>query len=79
MVRVGGMAYKLKPGERVGSRVSDMRIDGKPLQPTKRYKVAGWAPVAEGITGEPVWDVVERYLRDAKSVRPRVKDNPVLT
>jgi sulfur-oxidizing protein SoxB len=40
--------------------------------------VTGWAPVAEGITGEPVWDVVARYLRGVKSVRPLVKDNPVL-
>jgi len=79
MVRVGGMRYALAPGARIGQRVSDLRLHGKPLEPTKRYKVTGWAPVAEGITGEPVWDVVERYLRAAKTVRPRVKDNPVLT
>jgi hypothetical protein len=27
-------------------------------------KVASWAPVAEGASGEPVWDVVVNYLRD---------------
>jgi len=87
MVRVGGMTYALQPAAKIGSRVSDMRVNGKPMQATKRYKVAGWAPVAEGITGEPIWEVVIRYLRATKAVpplevnRPRligVKDNPGL-
>jgi sulfur-oxidizing protein SoxB len=87
MVRVGGMTYALEPKAKIGSRVSEMRIEGKPLQATKRYKVAGWAPVAEGITGEPIWEVVIRHLRATKNVpplqvnRPRlvgVKDNPAL-
>ena len=88
MVRVGGMTYALAPGARIGKRVSDMRLQGKPLEATKRYKVSGWAPVAEGIKGEPIWDVAARYLRATKSVpplkanRPRligVKDNPGLS
>jgi len=87
MVRVGGMTYALQPAAKIGSRVSEMRVNGKPMQATKRYKVAGWAPVAEGITGEPIWEVVIRYLRATKTVpplevnRPRligVKDNPGL-
>jgi sulfur-oxidizing protein SoxB len=88
MVRVGGMSYALEPKAKIGSRISQMRIEGKPLQATKRYKVAGWAPVAEGITGEPIWEVVIRHLRATKNVpplqvnRPRlvgVKDNPGLS
>ncbi|HWM43233.1 MAG TPA: thiosulfohydrolase SoxB [Burkholderiales bacterium] len=88
MVRVGGMTYALAPGARIGKRVSDLRLHGKPLEATKRYKVSGWAPVAEGIKGEPIWDVAARYLRATKSVpplkanRPRligVKDNPGLS
>jgi sulfur-oxidizing protein SoxB len=87
MVRVGGMTYALAPAAKIGSRVSDVRVRNQPLQATKRYKVAGWAPVAEGITGEPIWEVVIRHLRATKSVpplevnRPRligVKDNPGL-
>jgi len=87
MVRVGGMTYALEPGASIGKRISDLRLDGKPLQATRRYKVAGWAPVAEGIKGEPIWDVVSRHLRAAKTIppltvnRPRllgVKDNPGL-
>jgi S-sulfosulfanyl-L-cysteine sulfohydrolase len=70
MVRVRGMTYTLSPGGRIGGRISDMRVAGKPLEATKRYKVAGWAPVAEGITGEPIWDVVARHLRSRRTIPP---------
>jgi len=68
MVRVGGLSYRLAPKAPIGRRISALEIAGKPMQSTKRYKVAGWAPVAEGITGEPVWDVVARHLRAAGTV-----------
>ncbi|MEP7070614.1 MAG: 5'-nucleotidase C-terminal domain-containing protein, partial [Usitatibacter sp.] len=68
MVRVGGLTYTCRPGETMGKRISDMRLGGKPIEAGKTYKVAGWAPVAEGVTGEPIWDVVTRYLRDRKSL-----------
>ena len=70
MVRVGGMHYACEPGARIGARISDMRIGNRPIEAQKRYKVAGWAPVAEGASGEPVWDVVARHLRAKKTVRP---------
>ena len=70
MVRVGGMTYTCSPREKMGGRISDMRLDGKPIDPAKTYKVAGWAPVAEGAKGEPIWDVVTTYLKDRKSVAP---------
>ena len=78
MVRVGGMAYTCDPTAANGKRISDMRLSGKPLEAGKRYKVASWAPVAEGVTGEPVWDVVERYLKDRKSIVPRAPNVPRL-
>ncbi len=68
MVRVGGLTYTCTPGETMGKRISDMRLDGKPIDAARLYKVAGWAPVAEGATGEPIWDVVTKYLRDRKTV-----------
>jgi S-sulfosulfanyl-L-cysteine sulfohydrolase len=68
MVRAGGLTYTCAPGEAMGKRISDMRLDGKLIEANKTYRVAGWAPVAEGVTGEPVWDVVTRYLRDHKSL-----------
>ena len=78
MVRVGGMTYAIAPRAKIGSRISELRLRGKPLDAGKRYKVAGWAPVREGVTGEPVWDVVERHLRGLKSVPPLKVNQPRL-
>jgi sulfur-oxidizing protein SoxB len=70
MVRVGGMTYALAPRQRIGARISDLRLQGKPLQAGRRYKVAGWAPVAQGAEGPPVWEVVAAYLKAKGSVPP---------
>jgi sulfur-oxidizing protein SoxB len=70
MVRVGGMTYGLDPVAKIGARVFDMRLDGRPLRAGKRYKVAGWAPVAAESNGEPIWDLLSRYLRDKKTIPP---------
>jgi sulfur-oxidizing protein SoxB len=78
MVRVGGLAYTCDPNAKIGSRIQDMRLDGKPIDAKKTYKVAGWAPVAEGASGEPIWDVVARWLRDRKTVTPRKLNLPKL-
>ena len=55
-----------------------MRLRDKPLEAGRAYKVAGWAPIAEGATGEPIWEVVARYLRDKKVVAPRKLNLPRL-
>ena len=78
MVRVGGLQYTCDPNAKIGNRIQDMRLAGKPLDAARKYKVAGWAPVAEGARGEPVWDVVARYLRDKKTVTPRKLNQPRL-
>jgi len=62
MVRVGGLQYTIDPLARAGARISDMRLRGEPLEADRNYTVAGWAPVAEGAQGEPVWEVVETWL-----------------
>jgi sulfur-oxidizing protein SoxB len=83
MVRVGGLQYTMTPGEKMGSRITDMRLAGKPIEAGKNYKVAGWAPVAEEASragNKPVWDVVETWLKD-KSRHPggRVKPRRINT
>ena len=78
MVRVGGLEYACDPNAKIGSRIQDMRLKGKPLEAGKTYKVAGWAPVGEGAKGEPVWEVVARWLRDKKTVTQRRLNQPRL-
>jgi sulfur-oxidizing protein SoxB len=78
MVRTGGLTYACNPGAAMGARISDLRIKGKPVEAGKRYRLAGWASVAENPQGEPVWDVVERYLRDQRTVVPPTLNLPRL-
>jgi sulfur-oxidizing protein SoxB len=79
MVRVGGMHYRCDPTRRIGARISNMTLGGKPIEAGKTYKVASWAPVAEGASGEPVWEVVSRYLRAKTVVRALRVNRPTLT
>jgi S-sulfosulfanyl-L-cysteine sulfohydrolase len=71
MVRVGGLQYACDPMAGMGRRISDMMLNGKPIDPGRTYKVAGWAPVSEAArdAGPPIWEVVARHLRDQKVVR----------
>jgi sulfur-oxidizing protein SoxB len=66
MVRVGGLQYAIDPTAGMGRRISDMRLAGKPVEASRTYKVAGWAPVAEEAAragNKPVWELVEQWLR----------------
>lgn len=78
MVRVGGMDYTIDPMAPMGQRISDMRLNGKLIEAGKTYKVAGWAPVAEGAQGEPVWDVVARHLKAQKTIVAKSPKVPVI-
>ena len=82
MVRVGGLQYSCNPTAAMGQRIDDMRLKGQPLEAAKKYKVAGWAPVAEEArsAGNPqVWDVVESWLKARGGrVAPRKINTPKL-
>ena len=78
MVRVGGMSFACTPGAKTGSRISDLRHRGEPLDANRRYKVAGWASVQERPAGEPIWEVVAAYLRDRRVIPPQRLNVPRL-
>jgi sulfur-oxidizing protein SoxB len=66
MVRVGGLRYSIDPNATMGKRIVDMRLGGQPIDASRRYKVAGWAPVSEearAANTRPVWDLVEEWLK----------------
>jgi sulfur-oxidizing protein SoxB len=73
MVRVGGLSYSIAPGATMGQRIGDMRLGGRPIEAGKRYKVAGWAPVAEDAKNQPgvkpVWEHVETWLKSRQGGR----------
>ncbi len=83
MVRVGGLAYSCDPAQKMGGRINDLRLGGKPLEAGKKYKVAGWAPVAEEARdapgSQPVWDVVEAWFKaQGGHVKARTLNTPTL-
>ena len=81
MVRVGGLTYACDPSARAGQRISDLRLGGTLLDAGRTYRVAGWAPVsqeARAAGGEPIWDVVARYLRDRRQLPPLRPNVPAL-
>jgi sulfur-oxidizing protein SoxB len=60
-----------------------MRLKGVPIEASKNYKVAGWAPVAEAARdtalankAEPVWDVVEGWLKSKRRITARKLNVP---
>ena len=76
MVRVGGITYAIAPEARVGRRISDVRVGGRPLDASRRYRATGWASLGEA-GGPPAYEVVAAHLRALKRVRveprPRVR------
>jgi len=78
MVRVGGMNYTCDLTKGMGKRINNMMLNGKALDPNKKYKVAGWASVGENVVGEPIFDVVAGYLRAKKVITPRKLNLPKL-
>lgn len=80
MVRTGGLQYRLNVNAPMGRRISDLSLNGTPIEAGKTYKVAGWASVQENRqqSGEPIWQVVEAWLKDKQVVPPLQPNLPKL-
>jgi len=76
MLRVGGLTYTIDPRQPMGRRITEVRVNGRPLGTERRYKTVGWAAVGPPVDGPPAADVVAQHLRDLGRVRldprPRV-------
>ncbi|MBL1407035.1 MAG: thiosulfohydrolase SoxB [Hyphomicrobiales bacterium] len=70
MVRVGGMGYSCAPKENIGNRISDLTLlkTGERLEANKKYVVAGWASVNEGVEGPAIYDLMETYISKKKII-----------
>jgi sulfur-oxidizing protein SoxB len=83
MVRVGGLQYSCNPLAGMGKRIDEMRLNGKLIEADKKYKVAGWAPVAEEARNQgnkQMSEVVETWLKArGGKVSARKLNTPKLT
>ena len=68
MTRVGGMRYAIEPSAKTGERIGGLSLNGKAIEPSRKYKVASWASLDENASGPPIWNVVTGYLRDKRTV-----------
>jgi len=78
MVRTGGLVYACEPAAKKDSRISGMTLNGQPIQADKCYTVARWGVGSAQSVGDPVWDVVEQYLKSAPIVKNHTPNVPRL-
>ena len=64
------MGYRIDISRAQGDRITDMTLlkTGEAIDPAKTYVVACWASVDEGTEGPPIWDVLERHIRNLGAV-----------
>ena len=82
MVRVGGMGYHIDVSKPQGERLTEMTMlkTGEKIEADKTYIVSGWASVAEGgAPGEPIWDVVESYIKKQGTITLEPNTSVVVT
>ena len=72
MVRVGGLGFSIAVDRPAGQRIGDLTMlkRNEPLDPSRRYVVAGWASVNQGTEGPPIWELVARHVERLGTVRP---------
>ena len=78
MVRTAGFATRAGRTRRWVNASDNLTCGGKPLDASRRYKVASWAPVAEGASGKAIWDIVIPYLRSQKVIKAPQVNRPLL-
>ena len=78
MLRTGGLLYACEPAAKINSRISGKTLNGVPIEADKSYKVARWGVDSAQSEGEPVWDVVEQYLKNVPIVKDCIPKIPRL-
>ena len=48
---------------------------GELIDPNRKYVVAGWASVNEGVEGPPIWDVVESHIQKQGTITKEVNQS----
>src|SRR5215831_16275843 len=77
MVRVGGMGYTINVDAPIGSRIGNMTLlrTAAPLEPGRKYVVAGWGSINENVQGPPIWQLVGDYLMRQRELTPQPRGN----
>ena len=81
MVRTGGLGYHIDVRKPQGQRISNLTLlkSGAPIDPARRYVVAGWASVNPDTDGPQIWDVVENHIRKKGTIHTAPNNSVVVT
>tara|TARA_E500000178_G_C16387561_1_gene472935 strand:- start:163 stop:531 length:369 start_codon:yes stop_codon:yes gene_type:complete len=77
MVRAGGIRYTCNPKNKIGNRINDVEIisTGKKLESSKKYIVGGWGSINPNVEGPKIYSLLENYVTNLKSVKPKNNNN----
>jgi len=76
IVRSRGLEFKIVVHEKMGNRIQDLKVRGKPVKPDAKYTFAGWASM-QPQSGPPIYDIVMNYIRKKKNIKINL-DRPKL-
>ncbi len=71
MVRVGGLTYTCHPKNKMGKRISNLKIvsSDKPIESGKKYVVGGWGSVNPNVKGPAIYSLLENYITEKKIIK----------
>jgi sulfur-oxidizing protein SoxB len=71
MVRVGGLSYTCNPKNKIGNRISNLRIISSDilLESNKKYVVGGWGSVNQNVKGPAIYNLLENFISEKKVIK----------
>tara|TARA_B110001450_G_scaffold14608_1_gene13693 strand:+ start:2847 stop:4535 length:1689 start_codon:yes stop_codon:yes gene_type:complete len=76
MVRVGGLSYTCHPKNKIGNRISNLRMISSDmlLQSNQKYVVGGWGSVNQNVKGPAIYDLLENFISEKKVIKASSKE-----
>ena len=76
MVRVGGLSYTCHPKNKIGNRISNLRMMSSNilLQSNQKYVVGGWGSVNQNVKGPAIYDLLENFISEKKVIKASSKE-----
>ena len=71
MVRVGGLSYTCHPKNKIGNRISNLRIISSDmlLESNQKYVVGGWGSVNQNVKGPAIYNLLENFILEKKVIK----------
>ena len=76
MVRVGGLSYTCHPKNKIGNRISNLRMISSDmlLESNQKYVVGGWGSVNQNVKGPAIYNLLENFIFEKKVIKTSSKE-----